>query len=66
MKLGNTLTKAGVENEIFIYRDQGHAFLNASPEAKERKAKQGLPEHSDAAVDMAWKRVDKWFSKYLK
>ena len=60
------MTKAEVPNEIFIYRDQGHAFMNASPEAQARKAKQGLPEHSEHMVKMAWTRVDKWFSKYLK
>lgn len=59
------LNNAGVENEIHIYPGQGHAFVNSSEEAITRKLKQGNPEHDQAAVDLAWSRVESWFQKFL-
>eukprot|EP00897_Mesotaenium_endlicherianum_P010016 jgi/Mesen1/9042/ME000057S08465 len=64
--LRDKLSKAGVTNEIFLYPSVGHAFMNSSPEAIERKKSMGLPPHDQGAVDLAWSRVEAWFGKYLK
>lgn len=60
------LKEAGVDNEVYIYPGQGHAFMNASEAGIERKVGQGNPPHDQTAVDLAWSRVEAWFGKYLK
>ena len=56
---------AGVASEVFIYPGQGHAFVNASEEGIQRKVAMGNAPHDASAVDLAWSRVDQWFSKHL-
>ena len=40
-------------------------FLNATPEGIERKKKLGQGEHDQAAVDLAWARLEAFFAKHL-
>jgi carboxymethylenebutenolidase len=63
---GEKLGKAGCTYEILTYPGQGHAFMNQSPEAVERKKAMGLPEHDQKTVDLAWSRTFAWFDKYVK
>jgi carboxymethylenebutenolidase len=63
---GEKLEKAGCTYEILTYSGQGHAFMNQSPEAVERKKAMGLPEHDQKTVDLAWSRTFAWFDKYVK
>lgn len=60
------LEKAGCTHELHMYPGQGHAFMNQSPEAVERKKSMGLPEHDQSTVDLAWARTFAWFEKYIK
>ena len=60
-----TSNTAGVASEVFIYPGQGHAFVNASEEGIKRKLAMGNAPHDTSAVDLAWSRVNQWFSKHL-
>lgn len=53
-------------SEVYLYPNVGHAFMNKSPEAIERKKATGFGEHNQDAVDLAWSRFEAWFGKYLK
>ncbi|GJP45637.1 hypothetical protein CLOM_g5000 [Closterium sp. NIES-68] len=63
--LEKRLEAAGVPHEVHIYPGQGHAFVNASPEARKRKEGMGLPGHDEAAVELAWSRTVDWLNKHL-
>ncbi|CAI7794246.1 unnamed protein product [Closterium sp. NIES-54] len=63
--LEKRLEAAGVPHEVHIYPSQGHAFVNASPEARKRKEGMGLPGHDEKAVELAWSRTVDWLNKYL-
>jgi carboxymethylenebutenolidase len=60
------LKKAAVPSEVYMYPNVAHAFMNASPEAIERKKETGFGDHHQEAVDLAWSRFEAWFGKYLK
>ncbi|KAJ7243629.1 hypothetical protein O6H91_Y433500 [Diphasiastrum complanatum] len=60
------LQAAGVPYEIYIYPNNGHAFMNSSPDAINRKIECGFAEHDPEAVKIAWSRFDEWFGKYIK
>jgi len=64
--LEEKLKKANVSSEVYLYPNVGHAFMNSSPEAIERKKATGFGEHHQEAVDLAWSRFDLWFKKYLQ
>jgi len=65
-QLEENLKKAEVPSEVYLYPNVGHAFMNKSPEAIERKKETGFGEHNQDAVDLAWSRFEAWFGKYLK
>ena len=53
-RLRDTLTKAGVPNDITLYEGAGHAFFN-----------EGRPAYrEDQAMD-SWLKSTAWFAKYL-
>ncbi|CAN5954233.1 unnamed protein product [Sphagnum jensenii] len=64
--LEEKLKKANVPLEVYLYPNVGHAFMNSSSEAIERKKATGFREHHQEAVDLAWSRFDLWFKKYLQ
>ncbi|CAM6018143.1 unnamed protein product [Sphagnum balticum] len=64
--LEEKLRKANVPSEVYLYPNVGHAFMNSSPEAIERKKATDFGEHHQEAVDLAWSRFDLWFKKYLQ
>lgn len=64
--LDEKLKLAGVDYEVHMYPNVGHAFLNSSPQAMKRKEECGFGKHEDAAVELAWSRFEAWFKKYLQ
>eukprot|EP00250_Pteridium_aquilinum_P000179 c10202_g1_i1 orf=172-966(+) len=60
------LKASGVNYEVHMYPDVGHAFMNSSSEAKKRKEDCGFGLHQDAAVSLAWSRFEAWFRKHLQ
>eukprot|EP00249_Psilotum_nudum_P030509 c43197_g1_i1 orf=142-975(+) len=64
--LEENLKMAGVDHEVHIYQNNGHAFMNSSPDAIKRNEACGFAKHDQAAVDLAWSRFDAWFNKHLK
>lgn len=63
--LEEKLKASGVPYEVHIYPGNGHAFMNSSHDAVDRKKKLGFAEHDKAAVDLAWSRFRSWMKKYL-
>ncbi|CAM6006903.1 unnamed protein product [Sphagnum balticum] len=51
--LEEKMKKANVPLEVCLYPSVGHAFMNNSPEAIERKKATGFGEHHQEAVDLA-------------
>eukprot|EP00252_Welwitschia_mirabilis_P000961 TRINITY_DN10948_c0_g1_i1.p1 TRINITY_DN10948_c0_g1~~TRINITY_DN10948_c0_g1_i1.p1 ORF type:complete len:276 (-),score=61.79 TRINITY_DN10948_c0_g1_i1:474-1301(-) len=64
--LEEKLKSAGVPYEVHIYPGIGHAFMNSSPEAINRKKGMDFGVHDPAAVDLAWSRFQSWMHKYLR
>ncbi|XP_002983107.2 uncharacterized protein LOC9654293 [Selaginella moellendorffii] len=64
--LEKNLEAAGVDSEVIIYPNNGHAFMNSSDEAVKRNKECGFADHDNEAVEKAWARFEAWFSKYLK
>lgn len=51
------LTSAGGTGVRYTYKDCGHGFLNTGDLAVELRSKMGHPEPTEAAQELAWKRV---------
>ena len=51
--LRDTLTAAGVDNDIVRYDGAAHSFFNAGPA------------HHEAASTDSWERSTRWFAKHL-
>jgi carboxymethylenebutenolidase len=51
------LEKAGVEHNVYLYDNVGHAFMNELPSAIERRSKLGQGEHHQESVDSAFGRT---------
>jgi len=64
--LRQTVQGVSFANLVYVYPGVGHAFLNDLPEAVERKTMLGMGTHDPAAVALAWDRIEKFFSTYLK
>ncbi|KAG0464089.1 hypothetical protein HPP92_020158 [Vanilla planifolia] len=64
-QLEENLKSSGVPYEVYIYPRVGHAFLNASPEGKQRRKSMGLNDDDPAAVELAWSRFSSWMNSYL-
>ena len=66
-KLKEKLT--GADQEIFFYDGVGHAFMNKSPQPYDnfeaREKVQGFPPLDEAAVDLAWSRLETFFREHL-
>lgn len=63
--LEEKLKASGVPYEVHIYPGNGHAFMNSSHDAVDRKKGLGFAEHDPAAVDLAWSRFRSWMKTYL-
>ena len=55
----------GVQSEVHIYENAGHAFLNSTEEGIERKASLGQGAHNSEAVRLAWSRIFPFLTKHL-
>ncbi|KAK8949039.1 hypothetical protein KSP39_PZI005681 [Platanthera zijinensis] len=64
-QLEEKLQASGVPHEVHIYPGIGHAFLNDSPEGKQRRKDMGLNDDDPTAIQLAWSRFSSWMSKYL-
>ncbi|KAI0522845.1 hypothetical protein KFK09_005230 [Dendrobium nobile] len=64
-QLEEKLKASGVPSEVYIYPGVGHAFLNDSPEGKQRRKDMGLNDDDPAAIELAWSRFSSWMNKYL-
>ncbi|WVZ02906.1 hypothetical protein V8G54_023712 [Vigna mungo] len=63
--LEEKLKAAGVAHEVHIYPNNGHAFMNRSPEGIKRRKSMGMPDEDEAAVQLAWSRFQSWMTHYL-
>jgi len=67
-KLDSSLTKLGVEHDIKIYPEAGHAFMNpkqgGGPVFGTLLRISGAKPNPEAAVD-AWQRIEGFFAKHL-
>jgi carboxymethylenebutenolidase len=63
--LEEKLKSAGVSHEVHIYPGCSHAFMNASPEALERRKGMGLNDENQGAIDLAWSRFSTWMGRFL-
>lgn len=67
-KLDSTLTKLGVEHDIKVYPEAGHAFMNpkqgGGPLFGTLLRISGAKPNPEAAVD-AWQRIEAFFGKHL-
>ena len=68
IQLDSTLTKLGVEHDIKMYPDAGHAFMNpkqgGGPFFGTLLRITGAKPNPEAAKD-AWQRIESFFSKHL-
>lgn len=67
-RLDSTLTKLGVEHDIKVYPEAGHAFMNpkqgGGPVFGTLLRISGAKPNPEAAVD-AWQRIEAFFGKHL-
>jgi carboxymethylenebutenolidase len=67
-KLDSSLTKLGVEHDIKVYPEAGHAFMNpkqgGGPVFGTLLRISGAKPNPEAAVD-AWQRIEGFFAKHL-
>jgi carboxymethylenebutenolidase len=67
-KLDSTLTKLGVEHDIKLYPNSGHAFMNpkqgGGPVLGTLLRITGAKPNPEDAVD-AWQRIESFFGKHL-
>ncbi|XP_057427543.1 uncharacterized protein LOC130720857 [Lotus japonicus] len=65
LKMGESIEDPIAPYEVHIYPGVGHAFMNRSPEGIKRRNNMELPHDDEAAVQLAWSRVETWMTKYL-
>jgi len=63
--LEKKLKESGVAHEVHIYPNNGHAFMNRSPEGIKRRKNMGMSDEDEAAVQLAWSRFQSWMTHYL-
>ncbi|XP_042521071.1 protein usf-like [Macadamia integrifolia] len=63
--LEEKLKASGVPYEVHIYPGNGHAFMNRSPDAVERRKGMGLTDDDEDAVKLAWSRFQNWMSRFV-
>ncbi|PKA59675.1 carboxymethylenebutenolidase [Apostasia shenzhenica] len=64
-QLEEKLKASVVPHEVYIYPGVGHAFLNVSPEGKQRRKSMGMNDDDPDVVELAWSRFSSWMGKYL-
>lgn len=62
--LKTKLASAGVEHEVYRYPAVGHAFMNATPAGRARRAALGQGGHDAPSVYLAWSRLFTFFAKH--
>mmetsp|Transcript_11529 Transcript_11529/g.35712 ORF Transcript_11529/g.35712 Transcript_11529/m.35712 type:complete len:162 (+) Transcript_11529:788-1273(+) len=64
--LEDALKASGCKHEVFMYDGVAHGFMNDMPEMIERKTAMFGAEHSQEAVELAYKRLFDFFAANLK